>query len=379
MTETDGPGPGAARDGEGEGMRLTELASFDAPVFITQPPKQDGAPYEGSEALYVVEQGGRIRVLEDGSVRDEPFLDISEEVSGGTEQGLLGLAFAPDYGKSGLFYVNFTDTEGDTNVVEYRRSDSDPFTADPASARLVLFQDQPFENHNGGELLFGPDDLLYIGLGDGGSAGDPDRNGQNLGTFLGKLLRIDPAPAGGEPYSVPPDNPFVDTPGALPEIYSYGLRNPWRFSFDRETGDLSIGDVGQDHFEEIDFVAEGDGAGANFGWSAFEGNEPFNSDQRAEGHVPPVLTYSRDEGRCSVTGGYVVRDPDLPALEGRYLYGDFCEGRLHSFTPRPGQPATDDELVNLTVPQLSSFGEDTEANIYALSLEGPVYRLEPAD
>ena len=327
----------------------------------------------------MVQQGGQIRVLEDGSVRDEPFLDIGGEISTGTEQGLLGLAFAPDYEESGLFYVNYTDTEGDTNVVEYRRSDGDPFAADPASARRVLFQDQPFENHTGGELLFGPDDLLYIGFGDGGSAGDPDRNAQNLGTFLGKLLRIDPAASGGEPYSVPADNPFVDTPGALPEIYSYGLRNPWRFSFDRETGALSIGDVGQDRFEEIDLVAPGDGAGANFGWSAFEGLERFNSDEQAEGHVTPVLTYPRDQGRCSVTGGYVVRDPDLPTLEGRYLYGDFCEGRLHSFTPTPGQPATDDELVNLTVPPLSSFAEDAEGNIYALSLEGPVYRLDPVE
>ena len=243
----------------------------------------------------------------------------------------------------------------------------------------MLFQDQPFENHNGGELLFGPDDLLYIGLGDGGSAGDPDRNGQNLGTFLGKLLRIDPTPSGGKPYSVPPDNPFVDTEGALPEIYSYGLRNPWRFSFDRETDALSIGDVGQDAFEEVDLVAAGEGSGANFGWSAFEGDAGFNDDEQAPGHVPPVLTYPRDEGRCSVTGGYVVRDPDLPSLEGRYLYGDFCEGRLHSFTAHPGEPASDDEMVGLTVPELSSFAEDAAGNIYALSLSGPVYRLDPAE
>ena len=327
----------------------------------------------------MVEQGGRIRVLEGGSIREQPFLDISGEVSTGTEQGLLGLAFAPDYEQSGRLYVNYTDTAGDTNVVEYRRSAADPFAANPGSARRVLFQDQPFENHNGGHLAFGPDDLLYIGFGDGGSAGDPDRNGQNLGTFLGKLLRIDPLPTGDGPYFVPPENPFARQEGAAEEIYAYGLRNPWRFSFDRETGALAIGDVGQDAFEEIDLVAAGEGAGANFGWSAFEGDEPFNSDERAPGHVPPVLTYPRDEGRCSVTGGYVVRDPDLPALEGRYLYGDFCEGRLHSFTARPGQRATDDELVNLTVPQLSSFGEDADGNIYALSLTGSVYRLDPTN
>ena len=352
-------------------MRLTELASFDQPLFLTQPPN-------GGDALYVVEQGGAIRVLQDGSVREEPFLDISGEVSTGTEQGLLGLAFAPDYEQSGLFYINYTDTSGDTNVVEYRRSDADPFTADPASARTVLFQDQPFENHNGGELLFGPDDLLYIGFGDGGGGGDPMRNGQSLDTLLGKILRIDPRRAGQEPYSVPRSNPFAGDPDAMPEIYSYGLRNPWRFSFDRETGSLSIGDVGQSAVEEVDLVARGEGEGANFGWSAFEGTEPFDPGQEAPGHVPPVLEYQLEGGACAVTGGYVVRDPDLRSLYGRYLYADFCLGELRSFPARPGREASDDRALGVEIPQLSSFGEDSRGRIYVVSLEGPVYRLEPA-
>jgi glucose/arabinose dehydrogenase len=233
-------------------------------------------------------------------------------------------------------------------------------------------------NHNGGLALFGPDRLLYIGIGDGGSQNDPDRNGQNLDTLLAKLLRIDPAASDGKPYTVPADNPFVDRPDARPEIYSYGLRNPWRFSFDRLTDDLSIGDVGQDEFEEVDLVGRGQGRGANFGWSAYEGTARFNDDQRAPNAVPPVLVYGHDSG-CSITGGYVVRDPSLPTLYGRYLYGDFCAGQLHSFTARPDREATDDRPLGLQVPSLSSFGEDNAGHIYATSLEGPVYRLDGTD
>ena len=204
----------------------------------------------------------------------------------------------------------------------------------------MLAVDQPFPNHNGGLLLFGPDGKLYIGLGDGGSGGDPDRNGLDLSTLLGKILRIDPTPDGNAPYTVPDDNPFVGENGARPEIYSYGLRNPWRFSFDRETGDFSIGDVGQDTVEEIDLVGRGRGSGANFGWSAFEGDQRFNEDQDPDGAIPPVLTALHADGNCSITGGLVVRDRDLPTLYGRYLYGDLCAGELRSFTPRPEQPAT---------------------------------------
>jgi hypothetical protein len=225
--------------------------------------------------------------------------------------------------------------------------------------------------------LFGPDNLLYVGLGDGGSEGDPDRTGQDLGTLLGKILRIDPRQRGGHPYSVPPSNPFVDQQGARPEIYSYGLRNPWRFSFDRLTGALAIGDVGQSAWEEIDLVPRGAGRGANFGWSAFEGFARFNDDQSAPNAVPPVLVYSHDEGGCSVTGGYVVRDRLLASLYGRYLYGDYCLGDLRSFPAVPDPRASDDRALGPRVPSLSSFGQDNAGHIYATSLDGPVYRLVP--
>jgi len=365
-----GPGQPALGDGEG-GVTLTKLGDFDQPLYVTQPPGD-------SHHLFVVEQSGLVEVLTDGTREAAPFLDLSDQVSCCGEQGLLSIAFAPDYTKSGLVYADYTDRSGDTRVVEYRRSSSDPLTADPSSARLVLRVDQPYPNHNGGLLLFGPDHLLYIGLGDGGSEGDPQRRGQDLSTLLGKILRIDPRPSGGKPYSVPPSNPFVHTAGARPEIYSYGLRNPWRFSFDRLTGDLSIGDVGQSSYEEIDLVGHGEGRGANFGWSAYEGFARFNNDQSAPNAVPPVLVYSHDQGGCSVTGGYVVRDPSLTSLYGRYLYGDFCTGDLRSFPAVPGKRATDDRPLGIQVPSLSSFGEDDAGHIYATSLEGPVYRLDPS-
>jgi glucose/arabinose dehydrogenase len=334
---------------------------------VSQPP-------DDPHHLFVVEQTGRIVVLRDGRRLAKPFLDLGDQVSCCGEQGLLSVAFAPDYAKSGRLYVDYTDPAGETRVVEYRRSDDDPLVADPGSRRVVLGVDQPFENHNGGLALFGPDRLLYIGLGDGGSQDDPSRNGQDLGTLLGKVLRIDPRASSGKPYTVPAGNPFVDRPSARPEIYSYGLRNPWRFSFDLLTDAFSIGDVGQNEFEEVDLVPRGEGRGADFGWSAYEGLARFNDDQDAPNAVPPVLVYDHDAG-CSITGGYVVRDRGLPTLYGRYLYGDFCAGKLHSFAARPDRRATDDRPLGVQVPSLSSFGEDDAGHIYATSLEGPVYRL----
>ncbi len=318
----------------------------------------------------MVEKPGRIRLVRDGRVAEQPVLDISDEVSDSGEQGLLSIAFAPDFPASRLLYAYFTDSAQDQRVVEYALAE-DGTAVDPGSRRDVLRMDDFASNHNGGLLVFGPDGNLYIGTGDGGIADDPERTGQDLGSLLGKLLRIDPR--GEEPYGIPADNPFADTPGARPEVYSYGLRNPWRFSFDRETGDLYIGDVGQNSLEEIDYVSKGAGAGANFGWSAFEGTERFNEDQEAPDHVEPVLTYDPSQG-CSVTGGYVVRDPELPALRGRYLYGDFCADQLRSFVPAKGQ-ASDDRPLGLQVPSLSSFGEDHQGRIYATSLDGPVFRL----
>jgi len=334
---------------------------------VTQPPGE-------KEDLYVVEQGGTIQRLgPDGSA--ETFLDISDEVTAGGEQGLLSVAFAPDYERSGLLYVYFTDLEENQRVVEYRAEGD---AVDESSRRDVLAMDDIYPNHNGGLVLFGPDDLLYIGTGDVGGANDPERNALDTSSLLGKLLRIDPRADGGRPYSIPADNPFADDPEAAPEVYSYGLRNPWRFSFDRETGALSIGDVGQDELEEVDLVAEGDGAGASFGWSAFEGDAAFNDDQSSPDAIGPVLVASHEDGNCSITGGLVVRDRDLESLYGRYLWGDFCVGELRSFTAEPGTTASDDRPLGLDVSQLSSFGTDNAGNVYAVSLDGPVYRLDPS-
>jgi glucose/arabinose dehydrogenase len=262
-------------------------------------------------------------------------------------------------------------------VVEYRRSRQDPRRADPRSARTVLRVPQPFANHNGGLLLFGPDDELYIGLGDGGSGSDPQRNGQDLGTLLGKILRIDPRPSGNSTYRIPSDNPFADTAGARPEILAYGLRNPWRFSFDDETDALWIGDVGQGTQEEIDVVEDVD-EGANLGWSAYEGTARFDEEEEAPDAVEPVLTYGR-EGGCSVTGGYVVRDPSLASLYGRYVYADYCVGQLRSFSAEDAVPGRveDDVALGVQVPAISSFAEDASGRLYPISLEGPVYRLAP--
>ena len=234
-------------------------------------------------------------------------------------------------------------------------------------------------NHNGGLLLFGPDDLLYVGTGDGGGGGDRHGrrgNAQNLGSLLGKLLRIDPRAAAGRPYRVPDDNPFTGRSGARGEIYSYGLRNPWRFSFDRATGDLTIGDVGQNEFEEIDFVRRGEGRGANFGWRPFEGRARYTEGESAPGHVRPVIVRNHSDGNCSITGGVVVRDPRLTGLRGRYVFGDYCKGRIESARLSPGR-ARGMRRTSLEVPGLSSFGEDAQGRVYAVSLGGPVYRIVP--
>jgi glucose/arabinose dehydrogenase len=357
--------------GSGDGgVKLTKVGDFSEPVYITQPPGDD-------RDLFVVERGGKIRVSRDGKVLPAPFLDLSSQVATGfVEQGLLSMAFAPDYAKSGHFYVYYTDSDGDIKVVEYRRSSDDPPVADPDTARLVLgVEHSANDNHNGGLVLFGPDRALYIGIGDGGGAGDPERNAQNLSSLLGKILRIDPIRQDGKPYGIPENNPFVGRAGARPEIFDYGLRNPWRFSFDPANGALVIGDVGQDEFEEVDYLPRGRAAGANLGWSAFEGNARFNDDQKAPGAVRPIFTYGR-EGGCSITGGYVVRDTSLRSLYGRYLYGDYCLGELHSFIPSVTK-GSDDKALGETVTGLSSFGEDNAGHIYAASLEGPVYRLDP--
>jgi glucose/arabinose dehydrogenase len=349
--------------------RLQRVGTFDAPVFVTSPPGD-------RSRQFVVEQGGRVLVVRDGRRLGTPFLDISGQVTAGGEQGLLSLAFAPDYASSGRFYVYFTDDAGDQRIVEYRRASAD--RADPGSARLVLRMADSESNHNGGLLLFGPDDLLYVGTGDGGGGGDRHGsrgNAQDLGSLLGKILRIDPRARGGRPYTVPAGNPFRGRSGARPEVYAYGLRNPWRFSFDRRTGGLTIGDVGQGAWEEINYVPRGRGRGANFGWRPFEGRARYTPGERAPGHVRPIIVRSHSAGNCSITGGVVVRDRRL-SLYGRYLFGDYCRGRVESARLARGR-ARGVRRTRFQVSSLSSFGEDAQGRVYVVSLNGPVYRLAP--
>jgi glucose/arabinose dehydrogenase len=353
------------------GTRLVRIGSFESPVYVT------GAPGD-NRRVFVVEQGGRIMVVRDGKKLARPFLDIRSLVTSGGEQGLLSVAFAPDYQQSRLFYVYYTDRDSDQRVVEYRVSPSAD-RADVSSARLVLRMADDESNHNGGLLLFGPDDLMYVGTGDGGGGGDRHGsrgNAQNLGSLLGKILRIDPRASGSRPYTVPDANPFRGREGARGEIYAYGLRNPWRFSFDRKTGDLVIGDVGQNAIEEIDFVRRGAGRGANFGWRVFEGRSRYTEGETAPGAIEPVIETTHDDGNCSITGGVVVRDRRLRSLYGRYVFGDICKPRVLS--ARLARPrAKDVRQTRLKVASVSSFGEDTRGRVYAVSLDGPVYRLAP--
>ncbi|HEX5951116.1 MAG TPA: PQQ-dependent sugar dehydrogenase [Actinomycetota bacterium] len=295
------------------------------------------------------------------------MLDLRGRVSLGSEQGLLGLAFSPD---GDFLYVDLTDPQGDTRVLEFAATDTG---VDPGSERQILFVDQPFSNHNGGQLAFGPDGYLYVALGDGGSAGDPDDNAESLSTLLGKVLRIQPRGSGDGRYAIPPDNPFVGRANARPEIWAYGLRNPWRFSFDRETGDLWIADVGQGTWEEIDVEPVGSGGGVDYGWDRLEGTHPYEGGP-ADDAVPPVYEYPHDGGVCAVTGGYVYRGVEIPALRGAYVFGDFCRGRLEAFVLRNGD-ARGHRSLGPVVENLASFGEDAEGELYALSLSGPVYRL----
>lgn len=341
-------------------VRLTLIGSFDQPVEL--------ALRLGDRAMYVAEKPGRIVSLQ-GTRRAE-ILDISGEVASDGEQGLLGAAFSPD---GDFLYVHYTNNSGDTRIVEYAFSEGRPQTS---TRRQVLAVDQPYPNHNGGKIAFGPDGYLYIGLGDGGSGGDPHGNGQRLDTLLGKLLRIDPRPSGGAAYRVPASNPFVGRSGARGEIWSYGLRNPWRFSFDRSTGDLWIGDVGQNAVEEVDFDAAGGGAGRgdNFGWNRMEGDEVFEGAAPAN-HHPPIHTYANGDRTCAVTGGVVYRGSRVPALRGTYLFGDFCAGRVIGLRQRAGQAAEVEDLGAGTS-NLAAFAEDAAGEVYALSLSGGVYRVD---
>ncbi len=363
------PAPAKQARAAASGVKLVKVGSLHAPVYLT-------APKGDKRRLYVVEQDGTIRVIRGGKRLAAPFLDIRLLVTAGGEQGLLSMAFAPDYAKTKRFYVNYSDKAGDQRVVEYRAATPD--RANRASARTVLKYPGLEPNHNGGLIVFGPDRLLYIGTGDGGGANDQHGsrgNAQDLGSLLGKLLRINPSRSGSRPYSVPAGNPFAARAGARPEIYSYGLRNPWRFSFDRSTGDLVIADVGQNAVEEIDFATKGQAGGANYGWRPLEGTRR-NFDEPAPGAVAPVLQLSHNSGNCSVTGGYVVRDRAVPPLNGRYIYADLCRGELRSVKLSAGSASGDAAVPGVDkIDQPSSFGEDGSGRVYVVSLGGPVYRL----
>jgi glucose/arabinose dehydrogenase len=330
-------------------LKLTRVATgLDAPDHLASAP---GEP----DRLYVVEQPGRIRVIENGRLTPQPFLDITSAVQAGGEQGLLSVAFHPDYADNGLFYVDYTDLDGNTRVVEFEARGSEA----PARRRELLFVEQPYANHNGGQLAFGPDGRLYVGMGDGGSGGDPENRAQNLGERLGKLLSLD-----------------VDQGGSDWRIEGYGLRNPWRFSFDRETGDLWIGDVGQGEWEEIDHTPQGEPGLENYGWDVFEGRQRYeDKDPNPRGRlVMPVAEYSHDHG-CSVTGGFVYRGEAIPAAQGRYFYGDYCSGNVWSLALSDGK-ATGIRRHRFRVAALSSFGEDAAGELYLVSLEGNVFRLD---
>jgi glucose/arabinose dehydrogenase len=355
----------------GAGVGLKKIGEFDEPVYVTGAP---GFP----ELLFVVEQPGRIEVLSGGRSRGT-FLDLRSEVGYGGEEGLLSLAFPPDYPKSKRFYVYYTDRAGNIRVEEFERRSATRAAA--GSQRRVIEIPHPvYSNHNGGQLQF-LGDLLYFGSGDGGSGGDPPNNAQNKDVLLGKLLRIDPRPADGRPYSVPASNPFVGRPGR-DEIYSYGLRNPFRFSFDTVTAKqprIAIGDVGQNRFEELDYTTVGAADGANFGWDAFEGFAPYRDENSGTadpgGTTRPIFAYPHSRGgSCSIIGGYVVADRSLRSLYKRYVYADLCEGQLRSLVPHLTR-ASGDRRLGLAVASPTSFGEDRRGRIYISSLEGPVYRL----
>jgi len=371
--DAGGPGGPSAEPPPPDGpvpVALQEVAAgLSFPLYLTAPP--------ADPRLFIVEKGGAIRIVKDGSLLPTPFLDLSARVSTGSEQGLLGLAFDPVYATNGRFVVHYTDVSGNTTVAAYRVSSDNPDVADPTSEVTLLTVEQPFANHNGGQILFGPDGMLYIGLGDGGG-GDPGGRGQSLADLLGDILRVDVTSGTG--YTVPPDNPFVGQTGARPEVWSAGLRNPWRFSFDPATGDLYIADVGQNAWEEVDVVtaAAGAGRGANFGWAVMEGRHCYATVSCDTSQFTlPVLEYSHASG-CSISGGYVYRGAAIPALQGHYFYADYCSGWVRSFRLQDGQAVEPYQWPTLAPGgAVPSFGQDAAGELYVMSSEGRVFRIVP--
>ncbi len=350
------------------GLAVREIADgLTSPLYLTAPP--------GDARLFIVEKPGRIRILAAGVLRTEPFLDITALTSKGGEQGLLSMAFHPDYAANGLFYVSYTDAGGASRIVRYETS-VDPQVADAGSATPVLEVAQPSGNHNGGHIAFGPDGYLYVALGDGGGGNDQFGHAQDSTTLLGGMLRIDVD--GGSPYAIPPDNPFLADPAAADELWAYGLRNPWRIAFDRVDDRLYVADVGQSRREEINVVPR-TAAGVNYGWPVMEGSECFGGGVGCEAGLElPAVEYDHAEG-CSVTGGYVYRGVSLPAIRGHYFYSDFCAGFLRSFEYRAGVAAEQRSWSVGPLGRVLSFGEDAAGELYILSESGSVFQLVAGD
>lgn len=354
-------------------------ASADEPADPPQAPKvaltkvttatnpTAGAAGPGG-TVWLAERAGTVRVLGPGGL-GKPVLDISKETTTDGERGLLGIAFDKKFAH---FYISYTNLEGTSTVDEFAVRHG---KIRPETRRTVITQTQPYPNHNGGDIKFGPDGYLYIALGDGGSGGDPHGNGQNLDTLLGKVLRIDPR--GGKPYAIPSDNPFVGDPKAKDEIWAYGLRNPWRFSFDAGTGDLLIGDVGQSAWEEIDWAPADSKGGENYGWSQMEGNHPFRDGTEPANHVPPVHEYDRTGLGCSVTGGYVYRGEAIPDLKGQYVFSDYCDGTIRALQMENGKVTGASDL-GVNGGEVISFVQGGKGELYALDIGGSVYRIDPA-
>jgi glucose/arabinose dehydrogenase len=347
-------------------VTLTGVAEADTPMALVA--------RTGTDTLYVAERAGRVRPLTGGSL-GEPILDISDEVVTSVEQGLLDIEFSADGATLYLHYSVAPD--GDTRVISYPVSGD---AVDTGGRRELLAVEQPFDNHNGGDIEIGPDGYLYVALGDGGGGGDPEDNGQDTQALLGKILRIDPPATTGDDYGIPADNPFADGAAGAPEVWVYGARNPWRIDFDDATGDLWVADVGQNAFEEIDLLSAADGAGrgANLGWNEMEGAHPFEGGSNPDGAVLPVFEYDRSEGGCSVTGGVVYRGSAIPALDGAYLFTDYCDGRLRAIRAAGGQTVDERTFDDVSGNSLVSFGTDAAGEVYVLSLDGAVYRLDPA-
>ena len=343
-------------------------SGFNLPVYLTN-------AGDGSGRVFVVEKPGRILILKDGKQLDQPFLDITSLVrSEEQERGLLGVAFHPKYKSNGLFFVYYTDLSGQLTIARYHVS-SDPNSADPNSAKILITVKHALSNHNGGSILFGPDGYLYFGMGDGGGGGDPFNNGQNKQTLLAKISRIDVDK--GDTYGIPADNPFADGKDGRAEIWEYGLRNPWRFSFDSATGDMFIADVGQDLYEEVDYIKAGTPGGLDFGWSIMEGLHCFNADTCDQtGLTLPVLEYPHDDGNCSITGGYVYRGKVFPKLQGTYFYSDYCGAHIWALQPADGGKWTATQVFQIKKAQISSFGVDEAGELYVIDINGgTIYHL----